>query len=200
MNNKNNHRTYKAIFDQWNRNRTPLQFRKKIYYYPQPDEVFRPCYLSKSHKDDKFFKTRNNLPKHWFVSNLGTIITVKRGKVELIIGQFCCDDRLQVSFYYKQDRFVIARESIVALVFNDIIPCTEDAEKLIEEKGLEAFRRRPDFKCIELHHINGYLHPKDPMNVLQIMQNLPSNCKSDAIQLVTRLEHFKIHHPIPTAA
>lgn len=200
MQNKNNSRNYNKIFKEWNNRRTQLKFRETIIYTPQPDEIFRQCYLPASKKKEKFYKLRHVLPKYWFISNYGTIISVSTGAAELIVGQFTGYDRLQVSFRYNQDKFTIAREAIVALVFNDMIDCTEEAAKLIEEKGLEAFRRRRDMQCVELHHIKGYIHPETPLNILQIMQNLPSNCKPDAIQLVTRLEHLKIHHPIPTAA
>ena len=198
MNSKKNCRTYREIFNEWNKNRTPLRFRDKIYYNPQPDEEYRQCYLPTTCKNERFYKARHCLPKHWFVSNYGTIITVKRGKPELIVGQFTDYDRMQVSFYYKDDRYTLARESLVALVFNDSVPCTEEATKLIEKKGLIAFNRRSDFQCVELHHINGYIHPQDALDILQIMQNLPSNCASDAIQLITRFEHFQAHHPIPS--
>lgn len=198
MNTTNNNIKYKKIFKEWNENRTPLAYRGIYQYEPMEDEIFRQCYLPKTQKEEPFYKARHSLPKFWFCSNKGTIITVNKGYPELIIGQFDRNDRAQVSFYCEHDTHTVARESIVALVFNDLFDCTDKAKELIEKNGMQAFRRRPDNLGVELHHKNGYIFPEKNTLGSEIFDNIPKNCEN--IQLVTRLEHNEIHNSQRAAA
>lgn len=200
MNIRKNYKYYKEIFDKWNKERTVLEFNNLIKYTPKLNEIFRPCYLPESAKGEPFYKARHALPKYWYISNYGTMLTVKNGRVELYIGQVTSSDRLQACIYYRGDRYVLSREAIVALVFNESVHCTECARELIEKQGIKAFNRGNYSRCVELHHTKGYIHPIKSMDVVQVLQNLPQNSALDAIELVTKLEHDLIHHPIPTAA
>lgn len=195
MNTKKNYKYYQQIFQIWNENRTELNFNDYIIYNPKEDEVFRPCYLPESSKTEPFYKVRHSLPKYWYISNYGTMITVKKGRVELYIGQISSSNRLQACFYYQGDRYVLAREAIVALVFNESVHCSDCAKELIEKKGVKAFSRGGYSTSVVLHHTNGYLHPVRLMDVYQIIENVPINCALDRIELLTTLEHDLVHHP-----
>lgn len=48
-------------------------------YYLKPDEVFRQVYV-----DAETNKARSELPIHWFVSNLGTVITAKSDRLRWV--------------------------------------------------------------------------------------------------------------------
>lgn len=200
MNIRKNYKYYKEIFDKWNKERTVLEFNNLIKYTPKLNEIFRPCYLPESAKGEPFYKARHALPKYWYISNYGTMLTVQDGRVELYIGQVTSSDRLQACIYYRGDRYVLSREAIVALVFNDEVHCTDCARELIDKQGIKAFNRGNYSKCVELHHTKGYIRPIKSMDVVQVMQNLPQNSAFDTIELVTKLEHDLIHHPIPTVA
>lgn len=195
MNIKKNYKYYQAIFNQWNENRTKLTFKDYVVYTPKEDEIFRPCYLPESSKGEPFYRARHALPKYWYVSNYGTMITVQNGRVELYIGQISTSDRLQSCFYVKVERYSLSRESIVALVFNESVQCSDCARELIEKKGVKSFNRGGYSKSVELHHSKGYLHPVRWMDVYQIMENVPINCALDRIELLTAMEHNYVHHP-----
>ena len=195
MNIKKNYKYYQAIFNQWNENRTKLTFKEYVVYTPKEDEIFRPCYLPESSKGEPFYKARHALPKYWYVSNYGTMLTLKNGRVELYIGQTSTSNRLQSCFYVNGDRYSLSRESIVALVFNESVQCSDCARELIAKKGVKAFNRGGYSKSVELHHSKGDLHPARFMDVYQIMENVPINCALDRIELLTAMEHNYVHHP-----
>lgn len=195
MNTKKNYLFYQQIFRQWNENRIELTFKDEIVYQPKEDEVFRPCYLPESSKGEPFYKARHALPKYWYVSNYGTMLTVQNGRVELFVGQISSSNRLQSCFNYKGDRYVLSRESIVALVFNESVHCSDCARELIEKKGVKAFSRGGYSTSVVLHHSKGYLQPVRLMDVYQIMENVPINCALDRIELLTAMEHNYVHHP-----
>lgn len=159
------------------------------------DEIFRPCYLPESQKSEPCYKARHALPKYWFVSNYGTMITAQNGRVELFVGQISSSNRLQACFNYKGDRYVLARETIVAMVFNESVQCSDCARELIEKKGVKAFSRGGYSTSVVLHHSKGYLQPVRLMDVYQIMENVPINCALDRIELLTAMEHNYVHHP-----
>lgn len=195
MNTKKNYKQYQTIFNQWDAERTKLSFNDYIIYQPKDDEEFRQCYLPETAKEQPFYKARHAMPKYWYVSNYGTMLTLQNGRVELYVGQISSSDRLQTCFYYSGDRYVLSREAIVALVFNEDVHCTACAKELIEKQGVKAFNRGNYSKSVELHHVHGYKKPVKPMDVYEIMKNLAINCDFDAIELVTRLEHDLIHRP-----
>lgn len=195
MNTKKNYKHYQEIFKEWDAERTKLSFNDYIIYQPKDDEEFRQCYLPETAKEQPFYKARHALPKYWYISNYGTMLTLQNNKVELFVGQISSSDRLQACFIYDKNRYVLSREAIVALVFSEEVHCTDCARELIEKQGVKAFNRGNYSRSIELHHVHGYQKPVKPMDVYEIMKNLAINCDFDAIELVTRLEHDLIHRP-----
>lgn len=92
---RKNSRVYAKIFEEWNKNRTPLTLNGEDFtYIPEPGEEFRQCYLAdtKKNRQQRFYKARHGLPKNWWVSDQGTIVRVMGSKkagyrVALYYGQ-----------------------------------------------------------------------------------------------------------------
>ena len=80
---RKNSRVYAKIFEEWNKNRTPLTLNGEDFtYIPEPGEEFRQCYLAdtKKNRQQRFYKARHGLPKNWWVSDQGTIVRVMGSK------------------------------------------------------------------------------------------------------------------------
>lgn len=186
---KKNSRAYAKIFEEWNKNRTPLTLNVEDFtYIPEPEEEFRQCYLAdtKKNRQQRFYKARHGLPKNWWVSDKGTIVRVMGSKKEghgvaLYYGQ--SGPRLQVRI--KKD--VYPREAIVGLVFADKLPwIDEKAAECIEKKGLRAFRRNRNGTGVEVHHCSSYV-PFDTRT--EAMRNLKVNCNPKNIRFLLSKMH-----------
>ena len=67
---RKNSRVYAKIFEEWNKNRTPLTLNGEDFtYIPEPGEEFRQCYLAdtKKNRQQRFYKARhaNRLAYEW---------------------------------------------------------------------------------------------------------------------------------------
>ena len=117
---RKNSRAYAKIFEEWNKNRTPLTLNGEDFtYIPEPGEEFRQCYLAdtKKNRQQRFYKARHGLPKNWWVSDQGTIVRVMGSKkagyrVALYYGQG--GPRLQVRI--KKDAYPREAESVSSFV------------------------------------------------------------------------------------
>lgn len=61
---RKNSRVYAKIFEEWNKNRTPLTLNGEDFtYIPEPGEEFRQCYLAdtKKNRQQRFYKARHGL-------------------------------------------------------------------------------------------------------------------------------------------
>lgn len=191
---KKNYIKYKKIFESWNKNRSILRDAKCNYTYI-PDEEFRQCYVPVTEKNSiSFYKVRHALPRYWYISDKGTMITTYRGKVELYIGQPTSDGRLQARFTYNGE-YALQREAIVAIVFEEKIRIDSEVRKLIIDNGIKAFRKKgnTDKQRVELHHVNGHLKPPQELiqNEEEILKLMSENCKFNAITFI-RADYHKI--------
>lgn len=178
---------YQKIFNKWNEKREPIKVKvddQEYIYEPAEGEEFRQCYVANSHKNKglTFLKARNELPKYWFVSNRGTILTVKNNEITVYLGQFS-GRRLQV----RCDNQTYSREVIVGLVFADqMLYISPRVRKKIEEEGLQAFKSKRKGQKVEAHHINLYVQSD---NILGSLQNLKINACPQNIMFLLEHEH-----------
>lgn len=194
---RKNSRVYAKIFEEWNKNRTPLTLNGEDFtYIPEPGEEFRQCYLAdtKKNRQQRFYKARHGLPKNWWVSDQGTIVRVMGSKkagyrVALYYGQG--GQRLQVRI--KKDAY--PREAIVGLVFADKLPyIDEKAAECIEKKGLKAFRKNRDRMGVEVHHCSSYV----PFNTrAEAMRNLKVNCNPKNMRFLLSKMHDMLDYLQP---
>ena len=196
---KDNCKKYQSVFNGWNKNRIAVEtflmsMDEPYIYVPKEGEEFRQCYLSdrKANRSQKFYKARHEMPKNWWVSNYGTILTVEGNDIKgysvvLYLGQFTSTNRLQVKIKGK----AYARETIVGLVFADKIPFIDlGVAEIIERKGLSAFRKikgkNVETQGIELHHQEGY---QKSLNVKEALDNLIENCNPKHIRFLQSSMH-----------
>ena len=194
---RKNSGAYAKIFEEWNKNRTPLTLNGEDFtYIPESGEEFRQCYLAdtKNNTQQRFYKARHGLPKNWWVSDQGTIVRVMGSKkagyrVALYYGQ--SGPRLQVRI--KKDAY--PREAIVGLVFADKLPYIDGkTAECIEEKGLKAFRRNRNGTGVEVHHCSSYV----PFNTrAEAMRNLKVNCNPKNIRFLLSKMHDILAHMQP---
>lgn len=167
---------YQANFKRWDKDRLDVVYTDRtgqpIYtYHPldQKEEEFRQCYLSANHKKDEFYKVRKDLPKDWWVSDHGYIVSFKGDKPKGYFGQLSNDGRMQVRL---KDN-ILSYEAIKAFCFPEKLNLQEnETVKMIEEQGLKAFKRMPGKEFIELHHEKGIIPAKNNQEALKL---LPEN-------------------------
>lgn len=167
---------YQANFKRWNKDRTDVPYTDRtgqlMYtYHPldQNEEEFRQCYLSANHKKEEFYQVRKELPKDWWVSERGYIVSFKGDIPKGYFGQLSNDGRMQVRL---KDN-VLSYEAIKAFCFPEKLNLQENETiKMIKEQGLKAFKHTPGKEFIELHHEKGVIPAKDNQEALKL---LPEN-------------------------
>lgn len=181
---------YQENFKRWNKDRTDVVYTDRtgqpIYtYHPQDqnEEEFRQCYLSANHKKDDFYEVRKELPKDWWVSDRGYIVSFKGDKPKGYFGQLSNDGRLQARL---KDN-ILSYEAIKAFCFPEKTNLQENETlKMIEEKGLKAFKRTPGKEFVELHHEKGIIPAKNNQEALKL---LPENSDLNHINFLRSTIH-----------
>ncbi len=199
---------YQRIFETWNVNRPELSITNKdetFVYKAEPDEEIRRCYLSKNN-GEIFFKARHALPKHWWISEKGIILTVYRGTVQIYRGHVKTEkNRLYTEIPFQRTkngkreeiRLTLQFEALKALVFADVmksynhITITEDAKKMVESYGLIVFSQKEckmDLKRhpVTIHHTYQYI---PGMSYIDALKLLSQNSALDKIEMMTVNEH-----------
>lgn len=181
---------YQANYKRWNKDRMDVVYTDRtgqpIYtYHPldQNEEEFRQCYLSANHKKDYFYEVRKELPKDWWVSDRGYIVSFKGDKPKGYFGQLSNDGRLQARL---KDN-ILSYEAIKAFCFPEKMNLQENETlKMIEEQGLKAFKRTPGKEFVELHHEKGVIPAKDNQEALNL---LPENSDLKHINFLRSTVH-----------
>lgn len=181
---------YQENFKRWNKDRTDVVYTDRtgqpIYtYHPQDqnEEEFRQCYLSANHKKDDFYEVRKELPKDWWVSDRGYIVSFKGDKPKGYFGQLSNDGRLQARL---KDN-ILSYEAIKAFCFPEKLNLKEnETVRMIEEQGLKAFKRTPGKEFVELHHEKGIIPAKNNQEALKL---LPENSDLNHINFLRSTVH-----------
>lgn len=144
---------------------------------------FRQCYTTD--KTTKYYKARHQLPKYWFLSDKGTLLTVANGKVELYTA-YITKKTLKAREQYKISKYSIGVDPAVLVGFVFGCDCTSKAEKLINCNGLRALQ----VGIVDLHHKKGYAHAKNADKLKEeLKENRIKNCKLKDILFCTHKEH-----------
>lgn len=162
MNKKNNYKKYQKKFNQWMKQKLEskdytLQNRREDSITITEEELlsFRQCYTTD--QKQKFYAARKELPKYWFVSPRGTLISCYDATPHLVVPTISGGGTNRREQYEMPKGRVIDPAVLVALTFGG--KATEQAEALIQKRGLKAFsHKQPRQNYVELHHIDGYRH------------------------------------------
>lgn len=182
--------SYQNNFKRWNKDRKDIIYADRtgqpIYtYHPldQNEEEFRQCYLSANHKKDDFYQVRKELPKDWWVSDRGYIVSFKGDIPKGYFGQLSNDGRMQVRL--KEN--VLSYEAIKAFCFPERLNLREnETVRMIEEQGLRAFKRMPRKEFVELHHEKRIIPAKNNQEALKL---LPENSDLNHINFLRSTVH-----------
>lgn len=163
-----NYRYYKKLFDEImaTMDKNLVYDKKGNSLLIEEDEVFKQCYSK-----EKSNLAINQLPKYWFISNKGRLLSLYNGDIKIIKPESGKRPSYKIkankSNKLKHDKN-ISCYSLVGLVFN--CSCTPKAQRLIEKKGLEILG------CgkVECHHIRGYDN----------QQSLAYNCDPQYLQFI----------------
>lgn len=166
---------YAEIFEQQMQEGQPIYNSKGEELILQDEEQFRQCYDEKD-------PARKDLPKSWFVSNHGNVISTYRGRLEWLMKDTHVKHRDSYHFYVNGKIKIICDYALVALVFES--PRFGTAEKLLEEESLYAFGNYKDEDNVQTHHII-------PKKKNKELINDPTN-----LEIMTCRAH-KIAHSIP---
>ena len=145
---------------------------------------FRQCYTTD--KKSKYFKARQQLPKYWFVSENGTLITCKKNVflyVPTISGKTGrMREQCEVSASTKSwDGIHLDPAVIVNLVFGG--KASRSARRALEKDGLMALR------VVDLHHMKGYRYSN---TTADIRKNRAYNCDLRRTKFLMKKEHYLI--------
>lgn len=146
-------------------------------------QKFTQCYTTD--KTTKYYRARHQLPKYWFLSDKGTLLTVANGKVELYTA-YITKKTLTAREQYKISKYSIGVDPAVLVGFVFGCDCTSKAEKLINCNGLQALQ----VGVVDLHHKKGYTHAKNVENLKEeLKKNRAKNCTLKDIMFCTHKEH-----------
>lgn len=187
MNNKRNHKYYQEIFEKWNNRRTSLEIPRLLIYQPKDDEEFRQCYLPETAKGQPFYKARHSLPKYWFVSNYGTILTLEHDIPELLVDIVTDEDKIASSFDYGGLTYQIDNDALVALVFNTESYIETAAKEIIEIKGIKAFTKN----MVTIFY-RSYFEPLEHLNVIEIIKANLKNLKPSNLVITKEEKLYEI--------
>lgn len=195
MNKKNNYKKYQKKFNEWMRQKLKdkdytLQNRREISMTITEEELlsFRQCYTTD--RKQKFYAARKELPKYWFISPRGTLISCYGATPHLVIPAIPGEDSKRREQYEMPKDRLIDPATLVALTFGG--KATAQAEALIKTRGLKAFsHKQPRQKYVELHHIEGYRYGSTNQEIKELRAY---NADIQRTILMTAIEHDMITH------
>lgn len=134
---------------QENEDKAIYTISKKKSFIPEENETFVQCWADTPKRKD--------LPKYWFLSEKENLITISKGKLNLVQKNYKDDGK---KYYYKTSKkdkngkYIIkniAGHNLQWLVFG--ARTFGDADRLLNEKGLYAFGTSAN--TLNGHHIDG---------------------------------------------
>ena len=144
---------------------------------------FRQCY-------NKANKARKMLPKYWFLSKEGFLISVK-GKKPKWIKPNLKSGRPQFKVWYNGKAISITTYDLVALVWDSYI--SKDAYILIEKYGLKALGASKITNGKHSPKVQGHHTRKEGYLSEKTYSNYVKNNDPTKIQLLTNREHIILH-------
>ena len=171
---KKTDKNYNVIFcNEMNSGRTIYSEDGKIQYVPSDNERWAQCY---SESD----KARSQLPAYWFLSTNGNLISVFRGKAQLLKKNLVKNKYYAYAFTYKASDGEMKTKSItehtlLRLVFGK--QAYGKAEDILNSEGMDAFDNSNASGKLNCHHIDS---------------NAQNN-SLDNIELLTTDAHKVIH-------
>ena len=183
---KNDYRHYQKVFNSVVRNQIPVtgtKYKKSVTEVIKDVNQYRQCYK----KGDK---TREQLPKYWFVSKEGFVINV-RGKAPTWTKPNTESYRPEFVVSAKKKRYALTSYDLVGLVWDSYV--SADAQKLLDRYGLKAFgSHKKKVKGQHSAKVQGH-HKKDSYINDDSMKSYIANNRPDRIQLITNREHIILH-------
>lgn len=155
-------------------------------------EKYRQCYKLGS-------KVREQLPKYWFVSKEGFLVSVNGQKAKWIKPNLT-SGRPQFKVSYHGKLYPITTYDLVGLVWDSYV--SPDAEKALDKYGLKVIgrsikprRKGKKDKNSTLQHVlkvqghhkgNSYIHKND-------LESYVANNNPEQLQFITNREHITLH-------
>ena len=178
-------RTYQKKFKEISNNKIEVQ---GIKYDKEVSEIidiadFRQCYKVGE-------KARMQMPKYWFVSREGFLITIKGDKPRWVKPNLDTG-RPQFKISHNGKTHSITTYDLVGLVWDSYI--SPDAFKCLNKQGLKSIgrnvkdRRKQLVLKVQGHHKdNSYIHESN-------LDSYISNNNPEQLQIITNREHIIIH-------
>ena len=166
----------------------------KTGFTPKDDEIFVQCYTT--NKMAKFYKVRHCLPKYWFISQYGNLISFRSDDGNYI-KPFPTGKKGEQREAYKP-QFINSRKEPVNLDVGLLVAisfgyeATTNAKKLLDEFGIRALQRsRKGNRYVEIHHQGkeGYLFADGSETSEETFTRRALNCTSSKLLLACNDEH-----------
>lgn len=196
-------KNYKAKFDRIITEGLPIYRNKNFttFYEIKDGEVFKQCFTND--KKAKYYKARNQIAPYYFISNYGTLVTMKGGKASIVSlhprdkKQSNCRCVNDVTTYKGKNRVskrvTYDPATLVALTFE--ADADSEALAIIQECGLDAFNHKGNcIGAVECHHKQDY---KRGSTFEETKALLPINCRVDNLEFVCRKIHIQLTNAQP---
>lgn len=168
-----------------------------VAFTPKNDEIFVQCYTAD--KRAKFYKARHYLPKYWFISQYGNLISFMGENGSYVkpsdTGQKAGGKQREAykPQYIKDCKAPINLDVglLVALSFG--YEATTNAQKLLDSLGLNALKRETKNKhdhYVEIHHQgDGYKYAEGKETLEETFARRAYNCQRKRLLLIRNDEH-----------
>lgn len=112
----------------------------------------------------KHYFARQGLPKHWFTSLGGSVLSIKDGEIKYVEPSLCgYENNLREQYEISEIKkgkpgkyhgILLDPAAIVGLSFD--AEATPEAQEMLDRYGLLAFQKTFGAKTVDVHHIEGY--------------------------------------------
>lgn len=164
-----------------------------VAFTPRDDEIFVQCYTA--NKSSKYYKARHRLPKYWFISQYGNLVSFysEAGNYVKPTPTGKPNKRREAykpSYLNKSDGpSNLEVGLLVALSFE--YESSTHARELLDKQGLKALKRKQNGKkYVEIHHqCNGYKYAEGPETPEETFARRAENCQRKKLWLGRNDEH-----------
>ena len=185
-----------------------------VAFTPKDDEVFVQCYTAD--KKAKFYKARHYLPKYWFISQYGNLISFKGENGFYVKPSDTgkkADGKQREAYkpqYIRDCKAPVNLDVGLLFALSFGYEATSKAQKLLDSSGLKALKRgEKGSYYVEIHHQqDGYKFAEGTETLEETFARRAYNCQRKRLLLIRNDEHNltklqddgKIMHQLPHIA
>ena len=166
----------------------------KTAFTPKDDEIFVQCYTTNT--TAKFYKVRHSLPKYWFISQYGNLISFRSVEGDYVkpfpTGKKGTQREAYKPQYINSCNGPVNLDVGLLVAISFGYEATTNAKRLLDEIGIRALLRgRKGKRHVEIHHQgkDGYLFAEGTETSEETFTRRALTCTRGKIILACNDEH-----------